>query len=1127
MRGRSDETAGTSGARAPSPSSEARSRAPKAASSSREYAAFLSYSRKDEPFALWLHRKLEAYRFPAGVSSVDGQRLLGRLGTIFRDKDELSSSTSLPHQLTEALLAARTLVVVASPRSAASRWVNEEIRQYKLLRPERPINVVVIDGDPYASEHPESGGVEALAEALRHRQGPNGSERQDEINYADLRSEGKSAAFLRVVAGIAGTPLDLLRQRELHRRRKRIVTWTTALGLAATAVGGLFMFREHAHEREIRVEDLARAALTSRDESPPRSLLLAVEAARIQGTPLSPLVEDALRRALEVNTGVASSGDSSLLSLAVRPDAKWAATGSELGTVTLWEVTAADKPRSIVVAHTSEPVSALAFSADGRWLTAGAGDRAYRWTISDDGQAGDPHELPLRTKSVHVLAMNSGKGFVEVGGGFDFGGGAALGARTQVTVRDWDGDRSLSAILPRLAYSQTLSADDRWLAVGHTNGELDICDLATGHAGPSCTAISVCRDEGPNAAVGYFVSSLAFSADGNRLAVGCMNGLVHLMAPLGASERPWVRYGSCRGHKSMVTQLRFSADGDWLASASTDGFVRLWRNGCLEESHALSVLGSTISDLQIRNGPSASGALALMVAASDARGLVHTWLLRARKGSTRYYDLSGADPITRTELDLPGQEAGSLLSFGPHGSILVSASLTGAMRMWQTDYGDPTGRTFALPALDHSEVLLASPDGSWLAIGYGDGGNGFREPMHSLFSGTSFVLWKLRSADNGSSVHRVDAVASSAAFDPQSRWFATASGETIHLWPLGSEESRADGRDLAGGAAVNGIAFAPNGSWLAAGTEAGKILVWRTSDLSLPPLMLTNKGAIKYVAPLGAGHSLLAWTADGCAQLWPVEGEGEHARSEQCGFDLATDHVAISPDGAWLASVSNATPELREIHDGSPWGPPTKLSGHAGNVRGMVATSDRLLTASIDGSILSWRLTSEPQKPTKVLEQAGEVVGLSTSPDGHWLSAATDDGIVRLWNLIAPDPGRSVTVLGSKPHPSVAVAFAGSGLLANLSADPISVMLTGGVDAPMDSPMSASLWVTSADDLLADAQRAASRNLSAAEWARYFPGSSYKPTYTELPVLRALPLEADAGLAASAALPDAGHDSSD
>jgi tetratricopeptide (TPR) repeat protein len=182
------------------------------------YAAFLSYSHKDAPAARWLHRRLETYRIPKRLAGTAGEHgpVPARLTPIFRDREELPAAGDLSERVRAALSVSDHLVILCSPNSAASPWVAKEIAAFRELHPGRPLYAAIIDGDP-AQCFPAiltDGGVEPLA--------------------ADLRPgrDGRRLGFLKLVAGLAGVPLDALVQRDAQRRLRR-VTAVTALALAA------------------------------------------------------------------------------------------------------------------------------------------------------------------------------------------------------------------------------------------------------------------------------------------------------------------------------------------------------------------------------------------------------------------------------------------------------------------------------------------------------------------------------------------------------------------------------------------------------------------------------------------------------------------------------------------------------------------------------------------------------------------------------------------------------------------------------------------------------------------------------------------------------------------------------
>ena len=141
-----------------------------------KYRAFISYSHRDEKWATWLHKALETYRVPkylVGKETTHG-KVPDRLGKVFRDREELSSSHSLGTELTQALEESACQIVICSPNAAKSHWTNEEVKAYKRLGRENRIFCLIVDGEPYASGNPETEDNECFPHAVRFSAGPDG-----------------------------------------------------------------------------------------------------------------------------------------------------------------------------------------------------------------------------------------------------------------------------------------------------------------------------------------------------------------------------------------------------------------------------------------------------------------------------------------------------------------------------------------------------------------------------------------------------------------------------------------------------------------------------------------------------------------------------------------------------------------------------------------------------------------------------------------------------------------------------------------------------------------------------------------------------------------------------------------
>ena len=212
---------------------------------SHKYKAFISYSHQDKKWGDWLHKSLETYSIPKAL--IGKKTLYGevpkRLFPVFRDRDELPTATELGTVIDKALKDSSHLVVICSPRSAKSQWVNEEIKQFKRLGKADRILCLIVDGEPYGADKPEMGLEECFPEAVKYELGEDGelSEERTEPIAADAR-EGKDEkrnALLKLVAGLLGVGFDELKQRDAVRRQRRMMMVAGVSGVLALVMGAL------------------------------------------------------------------------------------------------------------------------------------------------------------------------------------------------------------------------------------------------------------------------------------------------------------------------------------------------------------------------------------------------------------------------------------------------------------------------------------------------------------------------------------------------------------------------------------------------------------------------------------------------------------------------------------------------------------------------------------------------------------------------------------------------------------------------------------------------------------------------------------------------------------------------
>ena len=279
----------------------------------REYWTFVSYRHLDNhehgrEWATWIAREIETYEVPpelVGTKGDRGDEIPERIYPVFRDEDELSADDDLSSPIYEALRNSKTVVVICSPQSVASRYVGNEISYFKSLGRSERVLAMMIEGEPHDTggrecfptelKHPvnESGeidltvDVEPVAADFRLLDGSQGWTSKQECfrqlpdkNAAKKYLERCELAKLKLIAGILGVPLGVLVERdkayqlEQAQRKARIFTTiAAAMGMLAVAavVAGIFAWikaGEAARERDSaqRSEQVALQARGTAEE---------------------------------------------------------------------------------------------------------------------------------------------------------------------------------------------------------------------------------------------------------------------------------------------------------------------------------------------------------------------------------------------------------------------------------------------------------------------------------------------------------------------------------------------------------------------------------------------------------------------------------------------------------------------------------------------------------------------------------------------------------------------------------------------------------------------------------------------------------------------------------------------
>ncbi|MER7794601.1 hypothetical protein [Streptomyces sp. NPDC097640] len=633
-------------------------------------------------------------------------------------------------------------------------------------------------------------------------------------------------------------------RKERRRLRQVLTAVSVALCLALVAMGVAFWQRNTAMAAEDRAvaaqevaqsRQLAAQSTALLDSNPDVASLLAVQAYRAGNTKESTNSLYAAA-ALPLRKRLAGHAET-VRTLAFSPDGRTLATGSEDGSVRLWEA-ATGKLRTTLTGR----VQVLAFSPDGRTLAAGSADGQVRlWEVATGR---DRTTFTAHTGQVEALAFSPDGRRLATASSFDD------------TVRLWNatavrphttlaGEPTILTGEARNVRSLAFSPDGRTLATGSSDGPVRLWNTATGRVRDTLT--------GHTRVVGL----VAFSADGRTLATSSYDGTARLWDPAtGATRRTF------RDHVGRVWAAAFSPDGRTLATSDGRQTVRLWDT----------------STGRVRTTLTGHADYLYSIAFSpDGRTLATGGPDR----TARLWDLARGQTRRTFDGHTDGVWAAAL---SPDGRTLVTTDRGGPARLWNTG----TGTRRSLPGgggQGEAEAVAFSPDGRTLAIGTSDG----RVRFHDLRTG------KTTERETTHIRHSVDVL----AYSPDGRMLAVASDEVedVQLWDMSSGLVRATLRVSRLGAEA--LAFSPDGRTLATSgiSMRDRVQLWDTASGKVR--ITLNTGRTNAVAFSPDGRTLATGSSDGTARLWNVA-DGDR-RATFTGHVDAAESVAFSPDGRSLA----------------------------------------------------------------------------------------------------------------------------------------------------------------------------------------------------------------------------------
>ena len=853
----------------------------------KEYFAFISYQRKDEEWADRLRSKLEHYRLPSSVRKQDAS-LPKEIRPIFRDALELAGGV-LAKEIEAALQQSKFLIVICSPNSAKSPWVNKEIQTFIDLGREDRIIPFIIDGTPF-SDNEET---ECFPPALRSLKD------ERELLGININEMGRDAAAVKVVARMFGLKFDTLWQRherEKKRKKNRIIT---VLLLFLFAVCGItaWMINKDWNLMKMQARAVAKQAdllISNGDSYTARLISLDVLPSEWiwkywPNRPFVPEVETALRNSINHETAILKG-----IKASISPDGEKIAAVSQEGSIMIYNSSngALEFCSEEETQYSHSQVWSLGFCDNGK-LLAYTTDKTLK--IRDVATGRLLHTIESEYGTFFSSSFSPNGSLIAVGA--EYG---------EIRVFDVNSGKELTVIrIPNeekpdvVNYVRTVvfSADGSHLLSGSVDGKVRIINLKNlkveetfwGHY-DQVVSVAYSPDEKRVASVSWdnklciwdvFTGSLikevvisnvagdgcsavAYRPDGSNIAVASSDHTITILDSDGNKMQTLTR------HIDGINSLCYYPNGKFLLSGASDNTVRIWElDNCQEwdnnkrrHSHATiskvsfspdggKILSSS-HDMTIKLWNMRTGDLMKVFEGHDS------WVRSASFSPNGKYIASASDDQSvkiwdiqtgRCLRTLQGHEYWVWdVAFSPNGNILASASADDDIRLWNM----PNGNLINI-LRGHSDMvddISFSKDGALLVSASRD---------------STVRVWNIETGNCIKKVKAHNGRVTNVIFGPNNKWIISAGEDNVKVWDYKSMECimvldgyylvacSDDGkiafvkrdnsicimdcfswkvlRIINCDSDVSSISFSPDGKYLVSSSDGGTIQLWDTAPL--------------------------------------------------------------------------------------------------------------------------------------------------------------------------------------------------------------------------------------------------------------------------------------------------------
>ncbi|MFG3099273.1 TIR domain-containing protein [Streptomyces sp. NPDC048182] len=607
---------------------------------------------------------------------------------------------------------------------------------------------------------------------------------------------------------------------------------------------------------------------------------------------------------------------------------------------------------------------------------------------------------------------------------------------------------------------------------------------------------------------GSRVTSVAFRADGELLAVGQADGRIELWRVRSAAAPE--RLGTVTPVAGHVDRLVFAGTRPLLVATGggaqlsvvdfrdarhprTQAVLTPFDLAGIDRGLAASPDGRTVAassetgKVRLLRLTDAGGLDPLKTLASPSTALAFSpggQLLAAGGGddTTRLWDVADpGEPELRSVLN--GQSLGiEAVAFTDEGTTLATGAGDGTIHLW--DVSDPVRPTQGSRLTGHTSFIYGldfTPDGRTLVSASADGAN--RSSDGSDDRNGSVRLWSVSGAVRTSSGTSLPlGRLSPQPFDPRGRLLA--GGSPASVWRLDGAEPRRVATLPTFNQGGQYMSFSPDGRLLATGVP---VRLWDMADPSAPR-------EVQGSAALTDGSQPVLFGADGALAVGAGDAdEGPGLWDVRRRPPVPVARLKASPDGPrvfagdrdLLVTAREGERDVQLWDTSEPASPAAGATLRPGTdsrrVTSLATSPDGrvLLVGDSYGTITTWDIDDprHPRRLGRAERHNGSVTALAVHADGDLAASADDKGSVRLWDLSEPADPRETAVLLETP-----LDRAPSGLA--FSPDGNSLAVTAGPTTQ--------LWDVRIEDVLGRLCRD-SVAITRDQWSQYLPDRAYDP----------------------------------